>query len=154
MAQWTQSGRGGVQWVSHRSAWPSERTSNCVFLEETGPVIKSRSKRTVMCVVSLVALGLAGKHAQDPILEDVDYSIGVVHGRCVKCALPFQLGRIQMLTPREGWADGWFFPTVGEGTGDNTVLRTADGGHTWSQLSIDHLVVDQHGGNGPDPLFW
>jgi photosystem II stability/assembly factor-like uncharacterized protein len=52
-----------------------------------------------------------------------------------------------MLTTREGWAVGFFFPK-GEGAGDSTVLHTVDGAKHW-----DHLPIWEHGGLEPRNLF-
>jgi hypothetical protein len=40
--------------------------------------------------------------------------------------LSFRLGRVRMVSPQEGWADGWFFPTVGEGSGPEGGILSID----------------------------
>src|SRR5258708_25671545 len=103
-----------------------------------------------ICVLVLPPF-LGAARAEEPGSRKL---LEVVRGRCLNCQLAYKLGRIQMVTAQEGWADGWFFPTIGEGTGDNTVLHTTDGGRAWTQVSAENLIVDQHGGDGPGPLFF
>jgi photosystem II stability/assembly factor-like uncharacterized protein len=106
----------------------------------------------VLAGVGLSIAAFSGAENASPRGGAKTCSTELVRGKRVKCERKFRLGRIQMTTPQEGWADGFFFPTVGEGSGDNTVLHTTDAGRTWAQVSVDGLVVDQHGSVGPDPL--
>jgi hypothetical protein len=100
-----------------------------------------------------VPRGWRERSGRESLHPEKPYSLQLVKGRCVDCP-SLSLGRIQMVSPQEGWADGWFFPTVGEGTGDHTMLHSTDGGQSWSLLSIGGKPVHQHGGTGPGPLFF
>jgi len=75
--------------------------------------------------------------------------IDSVVGRCDECGAPFDLGRIQFVSPQIGWAVGEHLPVEGNGSGVSTILHTIDGGRTWRRL----LSVWQHGAEA-GPAFW
>jgi photosystem II stability/assembly factor-like uncharacterized protein len=67
-----------------------------------------------------------------------------VHGQCVGCGGPFQLGQFQFLDALEGWAAG-FIISVSNGhvSQSSTILHTTDGGLTWRALkSVETYGVE------------
>src|SRR4051812_18238193 len=71
-------------------------------------------------------------------------TVEIVHGRCVRCERPFQLGQIQFLDRLEAWAVG-FVVSVSNGhiSQYSSILHTTDGGLTWRALkSVDTYGVE------------
>src|SRR5436305_1309340 len=60
----------------------------------------------------------------------------IVHGRCIRCAPRFQLGKFNFLDAFDGWAEG-FVMTVSNGhiSQFGTILHTTDGGKIWKPLT-------------------
>src|SRR5207302_5836966 len=70
--------------------------------------------------------------------------VETVHGQCVRCGGPFQLGQFQFLDAFEGWAVG-FVASVSNGhiSQSSTMLHTTDGGRTWRALkSVETYGVE------------
>src|SRR5438067_8147491 len=77
-------------------------------------------------------------------------TVEMVHGRCVGCERPFQLGELQFLDVLEGWAVGFVVSVFnGHISQYSSILHTTDGGLTWGALkSVDTYGVEV------DPAFY
>ncbi len=81
--------------------------------------------------------------------ESGSLEIHRTRGRCIGCAGPLRLGRIQFVTPTEGWSTAYHLPVVGQGLGVTAMVHTQDGGRTWVELPF---VGEQFTG-GAEPAF-
>jgi photosystem II stability/assembly factor-like uncharacterized protein len=55
-------------------------------------------------------------------------------GSCRNCEIVRQLGDLGLVAPGTVLAGGYFFPTVGEGSGDYSVVRSSDSGRHWVEM--------------------
>lgn len=95
-----------------------------------------------------VALFLAALLLTQPSYPAV--SIQLVRGRCVGCKHSYQLGRLQFVTPVEGWATGiQIFENKFHVSQYSGVLHTSNAGKTWTPVA----GVETYG-VGVEPAFW
>jgi photosystem II stability/assembly factor-like uncharacterized protein len=77
-------------------------------------------------------------------------SIQRVHGRCVGCQRPYELGHLQFASPNDGWASAAVVSVDGPHvTQYSTALHTSDGGKTWRPVRGVEIY-----GVGEAPAFW
>jgi photosystem II stability/assembly factor-like uncharacterized protein len=99
--------------------------------------------KPVFFIILLLASTQAALRAQSPTQTWVE-------GRCTGCRFPFQLGRIQFVTPTEGWATGFIVQvTEAHASQMSTILHTTDGGRTWKP--VKHWETY---GLEVEPAFW
>jgi photosystem II stability/assembly factor-like uncharacterized protein len=99
--------------------------------------------KPVLFILLLLAWTQAAPRAQSPTHTWVD-------GRCAGCRFPFQLGRIQFVTPTEGWATGFVVQvTEAHASQMSTILHTTDGGRTWKPVKHRETY-----GLDVEPAFW
>jgi photosystem II stability/assembly factor-like uncharacterized protein len=55
-------------------------------------------------------------------------------GSCRNCEIVRNLGEVQFTGKRTVWAVGYYFPTEGEGAGDNSIIHSSDSGRHWTEL--------------------
>jgi photosystem II stability/assembly factor-like uncharacterized protein len=96
----------------------------------------------VAIIVAAITLVGTGYSADQPISRAV--TLKSTHGRCIRCAASYRLGHLQFVTDERGWAEGYYLPSEGNGSGLTTLLKTADGGRTWTPVSF----VRQPGSGG------
>lgn len=99
--------------------------------------------KSVLSIILLLASTQAAPRAQTPTLTWVE-------GRCAGCRFPFRLGRIQFVTPTEGWATGFVVQvTEAHASQMSTILHTTDGGRTWKPVRHRETY-----GLEVEPAFW
>ena len=60
-------------------------------------------------------------------------------GSCLNCEIVRQLGYVGLLAPKTVLAEGYFFPTEGEGSGDYSVVRSNDAGTHWVEIARSRM---------------
>lgn len=60
-------------------------------------------------------------------------------GFCRNCEIVRQLGHIGLFAPRTILAEGYFFPTEGEGSGDYSIVRSNDAGRHWVEIARSRM---------------
>jgi photosystem II stability/assembly factor-like uncharacterized protein len=72
---------------------------------------------------------VSGQNSKPPF----DLSWG--SGLCRNCEVVRQLGQVQFTGQQTIWAVGYYFPTEGEGAGDNSIVHSSDSGRHWTELA-------------------
>jgi photosystem II stability/assembly factor-like uncharacterized protein len=62
------------------------------------------------------------------------FEISWTAGSCSNCEIVQSLGEVFLTGPRTIWANGYFFPTEGQGAGDYSVVRSSDYGRHWVEI--------------------
>lgn len=93
--------------------------------------------RLWLAVFSLVAISFlcvippttaAGQTSKLP------FDLSWTSGSCRNCQIVRSLGEVAFARTPTIWANGYFFPTEGEGAGDYSVVRSIDSGHHWMEI--------------------
>jgi photosystem II stability/assembly factor-like uncharacterized protein len=95
-----------------------------------------------VCKITIFGIGISLLSGFSQISPNPphEFAIETIRGKCTNCDLPYSLGKIQFVDLREGWAQGCWISSKGQGAGTSTLLHTTDGGHTWEQLEL----IKQH----------
>src|SRR6266851_764963 len=62
------------------------------------------------------------------------FEISWTAGSCRNCQIVRSLGEVVLTGKQAIWATGYYFPTEGQGAGDNSVVRSSDSGRHWVEL--------------------
>jgi len=98
-------------------------------------------------LLAAAGIGLTG-YGQKPSSANTPFTLTWTAGRCVRCTITKDLGRIQFTSPSRAWAIGYSFPPPGaQGFGDYVVVHTVDAGRTWRELPQTY----KHAGDADGP---
>lgn len=62
------------------------------------------------------------------------FEISWTEGSCRNCQIVRSLGEVVLSGIPTIWAIGYYFPTEGQGAGDNSVVRSSDSGRHWVEI--------------------
>ena len=67
------------------------------------------------------------------------FEISWTVGSCRNCQIVHSLGEVVVTGTPTIWAIGYYFPTEGQGAGDNSVVRSFDSGRHWVEISKSRM---------------
>ena len=87
-----------------------------------------------LLVLSLLGLMFGVATAIDAQTPTAPFELSWTSGSCRNCEIVRDLAEVQFTGERNIWAVGDYFPTEGEGAGDNSIVRSDDSGQHWTEL--------------------
>jgi len=90
---------------------------------------------SLLCtVLSTTAVGQSSK---------LPFEISWTAGSCRNCQIVRALGEVVSIETPTIWATAYYFPTEGQGAGDNSVVRSSDSGRHWVEIPKSRMHATQ-----------
>jgi len=89
--------------------------------------------------LSLLGLVFGFASAMHGQTSTAPFEVSWAAGSCRNCEIVRNVGEVQFTGDRTVWAVGWYFPTEGQGAGDNSIIHSSDSGQHWTELAKSRM---------------